>query len=246
MSEKSGPGAPKPRMPMMSRHNLPPSKAAEQKRAKSTEDLPAEEAMSPEEFDDWAAENPDEAKALEEITIGMAKGEITPAEAYGISVQELAEAAVLGAEAIEAGNLDSAVIVFEGLVTADPNVPSFRTSLGQCYEKLGYEQEALDSYGAALDLYAMIDGVPVDEVADAVVLRSMLLLKQGREEEALQELEDFVPPDLDPSTASPPLVQAYAMLLNLLEKAAAQEEADNAEDTQASPATPAAGAQKPV
>jgi hypothetical protein len=41
---------------------------------------------------------------------------------------------------------------------------------------MGYVLEALDNYGVALDVYAAIGNANIDEVADAVVLRSSLLL----------------------------------------------------------------------
>jgi Flp pilus assembly protein TadD len=83
----------------------------------------------------------------------------------------MAEAAVLGAEQLEKGNLESAVIIFEGLVTAEPKIPQFRVSLGQCYEKLGFIEEALDSYASAIILYAAIEEAKLDDVVDAMLLR---------------------------------------------------------------------------
>lgn len=221
MSDK--PSIPKPMLPTtMSRHTLPPSQA--QKRAAKEMEEPAAETvedepeMTDEEYEAWAKENPEEAENLERITIGMAKGEISPAEAFGISVQELAEAAVLGAEALEAGNLESAVIIFEGLVTAEPNVPQFRVSLGQCYERLGYTEEALDSYSSALVLYSMIEEAPIEDIVDAALMKATLLIKDGRELEALEDLEGLIPEDFDPEEASPSMMQVYGVLMNLLDK----------------------------
>ncbi len=225
--------APKPMIPM-TRHNLPPTQAQrraaeELKEPKPTADV-VEEEMTDEEYDTWAKENPEEAENLERVTIGMAKGDISPAEAFGISMEELAEAAVLGAEALDAGNVDSAVIIFEGLVTAEPNVPQFRVSLGQCYEKLGYVEEALDSYGSALVLYSVIENAPIEEIIDAAMMKATLLIHEGRDEEAFEDLEGLIPEDFDPDDAPPALLQVYGVVLNLLDKLAPEDEEDEEAD----------------
>jgi tetratricopeptide (TPR) repeat protein len=238
--QKSGPGLPKPKMQTMSRHTLQAQQAApaqkraapaqkdeaapKQAAAAAEEQLQEETAMSEEEYEAWAAENPEEAENLERVVVGMAKGEISPAEAYGISVQDMAEAAVLGAEQLEKGNIESAVIIFEGLVTAEPKIPQFRVSLGQCYEKLGFNEEALEAYASALLLYAAIGDVQLEEIMDPALLRAGLLIRLDREAEAIEDLTRVVPPDLDVEKAPPILVQAYVMLYNLLEKAAKAEE----------------------
>jgi tetratricopeptide (TPR) repeat protein len=237
MTERTGQGgAPKPKMQPMTRHTVQAAQAAgqaqrrppapEARQAAPPEEAAGEDVMSQEEYEAWAAEHPDDADRLEKVTLGLAKGLITPAEAYGISVQDMAEAAVLGSEAFEAGNLESAVIIFEGLVTADPNVPMFRVSLAQCYEKMGYNEEAIDNYGVALDLYEAIEGTKLEDLADALVLRSALLVNTGREAEALEDLEYFLPEEpADLGNATPSIQQGYAMLMSLLEKASKAEEA---------------------
>lgn len=208
--------------------SAPPAAEAQKQRqpapAELETDMAEEDAESDDEYNAWAAENPEEAENLERITIGMAKGEISPAEAYGFSIQDMAEAAVLGSEQLEAGNLESAVIIFEGLVTAEPKIPQFRASLGQCYEKLGYNEEALESYASALILYAVIDDSKYEDILDVALLRAILLVKLERELEAIEDLTRVVPPNTDLDQAPPALVQSYVMLMNLLEKAAKKEE----------------------
>jgi tetratricopeptide (TPR) repeat protein len=252
---KSGPGLPKPKMQTMSRHTLQAQQAAPAQKgrtAPAAKDEPSpkqpapaeaqaqeEPGMSEDEFEAWAAENPEEAENLERITIGMAKGEISPAEAYGFSIEDMAEAAVLGSEQYEKGNLESAVIIFEGLVTAEPKIPQFRVSLGQCYEKLGFNEEALEAYASALILYAAIGTAKIEEIMDPAMLRAGLLIRLGRELEAIEDLTRVVPPDLDVDQAPPVMVQAYVMLYNLLEKAAKdEEEAAKAAAAAAPPAEP--------
>jgi tetratricopeptide (TPR) repeat protein len=151
----------------------------------------------------------------------------------------MAEAAVLGAEQLDAGNLESAVIIFEGLVTAEPKIPQFRVSLGQCYEKLGFNEEALESYASALILYAVIEDSKYEDILDAALLRATLMVKLDREVEAIEDLTRVVPPNVDLEEAPPALVQSYIMLMNLLEKAAKREEEMAAEggsaDAEAAP-----------
>ena len=238
---KSGQGAPQPKMQTMSRHTMsaqtqkqrPAQSAAPGGKGPARQAAPAEaepetqaeELASEEEYEAWAAEHPDEAARLEAVTIGMAKGEISPAEAYGITMEDMAEAAVLGSEQLEKGNLESAVIIFEGLVTAEPKIPQFRVSLGQCYEKLGFTEEALDSYASGIILYAAIEEAKLDDIVDAMLLRSTLLIREGRDYEAIDDLSKIVPENLDLNQASPALAQCYILLMNALERVAKIEEA---------------------
>ena len=142
------------------------------------------------DYQAWRDEKPDEALALEGLVEQMAKGQVSPAEAFGISDGELAYAARLGAEQIELGRYENARKIFLGLTTAEPSVPHFHVSLGQAYAALQRHVEAFQALSAGLDRFAELpsDQVPGDLYIDAVLLRGQTLVRLHRPEAAVDDL----------------------------------------------------------
>jgi tetratricopeptide (TPR) repeat protein len=166
-----------------SRHNLIGT-------AKPARPSKAQEEPSEQDYEAWRSEKPQEAEALDSMVEMMAKGEVTPAEAFGISDSELAYAARLGAEQLELGQYENARKIFLGLTTAEPSVPHFHVSLGQVYAALQRHSEAYHALSDGIELFTKLPKheLPGDLFIDAVLLRGQTLIRLRRPEEAVEDL----------------------------------------------------------
>jgi Flp pilus assembly protein TadD len=82
----------------------------------------------------------------------FSEDQLTWAEIEGMTSHEAGKVAQLGCDLAEAGFLDDARVIFEGLIAGNPRDVAARAALGTVYQKLGRMDEALAEYGAALDL----------------------------------------------------------------------------------------------
>jgi len=150
----------------------------------------AAQEPSQQEYETWRNEKPEEAAAVETMVQQMAKGEVSPAEALGISDAELAYAARLGAEQLELGQHENARRIFLGLTTAEPSVPHFHVSLGQVYAATQRHEEAYDALSDGIELFTKLpkDKLPMDLFIDAILLRGQTLVRLKRPEDAISDL----------------------------------------------------------
>lgn len=142
------------------------------------------------EYASWRQNNCASAESLDSMVEAMAKDEITPAEAFGISDAELAFAARLGAEQLELGQFENARKIFLGLTTAEPSVPHFHVSLGQVYSAMQRHEEAYEALSDGIELFARLpkEQLPGDLFIDAILLRGQTLVRLKRPEEATGDL----------------------------------------------------------
>ncbi|MGA9521012.1 MAG: tetratricopeptide repeat protein [Myxococcaceae bacterium] len=106
----------------------------------------------------------------------------SPAERLrGLSRRELAEIAMFGHQLFEAGRLEEARVVFEGLVGLDLEDAFPHTMLGTVFLALGAQDRAMALFEAALS----ID--PADLAAR--VYRAEIRINQGKLQPAKQDLE---------------------------------------------------------
>ena len=80
-----------------------------------------------------------------------ARGELTWAEAEGMTFEEAKAIAQVGCDLAAAGRLEEARVLFEGLVEGNPLDTAARAALGTVYQKLGRNPEALAAYNAVLE-----------------------------------------------------------------------------------------------
>jgi len=139
-------------------------------------------------------------------------GEITPAEFLGMSTESLYKVATMGYELFKSGQIQGALEIFEGLVSASPYDSVFHTHLAATYARLERFDEALAEYTRALELN--IANV------DALVGRSELYLRDSKLAEALQDIQKAL--QLDP-TASRDTTKRARATLSVLQKMAEEE-----------------------
>ncbi len=101
----------------------------------------------------------------------FARGELTWAEVEGMTFAQAQAIAKVGCDLAEAGRLEEARILFEGLVAGNPKDAAAHAALGSVYQRLGRTEDALTEYSAALE---RDPGNPV-----ALVNRGELYLRQG-------------------------------------------------------------------
>ncbi|MBJ6765487.1 hypothetical protein JGU66_32440 [Myxococcaceae bacterium JPH2] len=82
----------------------------------------------------------------------VARGEVTLAQLQGITAEQARAVARVGCELSEAGRLEEARIVFQGLVATNPRDASAHAALGTVLQRMGRGDDALAAYNAALRL----------------------------------------------------------------------------------------------
>lgn len=129
--------------------NLPPKKApAPPRRAPAKAEAPAKAAAPAKtEGNKKVAWDP---KRLTQFITGV----ITLGELEGISKEEQYEMAALGHRNLQAGKLDAARKVFEGLVALDPKDAYFHLVLGSVAQRQDRNADAIKSYSRAITLDA--------------------------------------------------------------------------------------------
>src|SRR5687768_7394816 len=81
----------------------------------------------------------------------FARGEMTWAEVEGMTWEEANAIAQVGCELADAGRLQEARVIFEGLVAGNPKDSGTRAALGTVYQKLGRIEDALAEYTGAIE-----------------------------------------------------------------------------------------------
>lgn len=87
-----------------------------------------------------------------QAAVDLALGRRTLAELTGLTAEQARQIAERGTGLAQAGRLEEARILFEGLVASNPRDDGAHAALGTLYEKLGRRDAALDSFDAALAL----------------------------------------------------------------------------------------------
>ena len=130
-------------------------------------------------------------------------GEITWAQLQGMTLDEAYAIAEYGYGLYQEGKFHDARTLFEGLVLCNPYDGYFHNMLGAVYQQLDMEEEALESYNAAVDLD--------EENLHALVNRGELFLKSGQFDKALDDLYKAV--ELDPDGQDPAALRARALAM---------------------------------
>ena len=120
-------------------------------------------------------------------------GELTLAEAEGMTWEQAQEIGKIGCELASCGRLEDARTIFEGLVAGNPKDTSAQAALGTVYQKLRRLDDALECYDAALSLFA-------DNVV-ALANRGELRLRRG-DKAGLADLARAVQLDPDGTSAA--------------------------------------------
>ncbi len=139
----------------------------------------------------------------------LALGEITIAEAVGISPKEQYEIAERGYQLFSSGKLDEAKVIYAGLVAASPYDSVFHCHLGAVLYRLGDVDQAFLEYDAAIR-YNLAN-------VDALAGRGEIHFERGEIEQGIKDLQRAV--ELDEEGVHPASIRARALLLSLREEA---------------------------
>lgn len=149
---------------------------------------------------------PEEAPALNARMRAFLLGEAVLEELRDLSREELYEIAGQGHNLYDAGLIDSAQKVFEGLTALDPNDSFFHSGLGAIYQHQGALEHAIIEYDRALALN--------ERDIPSRCNRAEVLLQQGQTEAAIQDLERIS--ELDPHAQCNHTLRARSIALTLL------------------------------
>lgn len=115
------------------------------------------------------------------------KGEITWAQANGLTMEQVYSFAEFGYNLFEQGRYEDARKIFEGLIVLNPYDGYFHSVLGSIFARQGLDQAALKEYTTSLELDP--------NNAQVHVNRAELYLKSGQFEEAMTDLKQAVSVD---------------------------------------------------
>ena len=144
-----------------------------------------------------------------EVQEKLATGQMTIAEAVGISRKQLYTIAQRGYQLLNSGKLEEARQIYAGLVAADPYDSVFHCHLGAVYFRMGEIDKAFEEYDAAIRLN--IANV------DALSARGELYLLKGEVKKGLEDLRAAL--ENDPKGTHPSSIRARALLLSLRQAA---------------------------
>lgn len=117
----------------------------------------------------------------------LAAGEITWAEAEGMTSEDARAIAQVGCDLADAGRLNEARIIFQGLVVGNPHDCGARAALGTVLQKLGQEVAAMAEYDQVIKVAATN--------AIALANRGELRLSKGDRKAGLLDLQRAVAAD---------------------------------------------------
>lgn len=137
----------------------------------------------------------------EERVAQFIRGEITLAKLEGITAEEIYGIADMGYTLLEQGKIDDAQTIFEGLEVYNPYDAYFHSVLGSIYQQKGEEDNALEEYAMAIELYP--------EDINSCVNRGEILLNQGKVDEAAEHFKRAI--ELDPDGKDPMGLRAQAL-----------------------------------
>ena len=145
-----------------------------------------------------------------EVQEKLATGQMTIAEAVGISRKQLYTIAHRGYQLLNSGRLEEARQIYAGLVAADPYDSVFHCHLGAVFFRMGELDQAFEEYDAAIRLN--IANV------DALAGRGEIYLVKGDVKKGLEDLRAAL--KNDPKGTHPSSIRARAILLSLKQAAA--------------------------
>lgn len=149
---------------------------------------------------------PEGAPALNARMRAFLQGEAEIEDLLGLSREERYEIAGQGHNLYDAGLIDSAQRVFEGLTALDPDDFFFHSGLGVIYQHQGALERAILEYDRALALN--------ERDIPSLCNRAEVLLQQGQTEAAIRDLERIS--ELDPHARSSHTLRARSIALTLL------------------------------
>jgi tetratricopeptide (TPR) repeat protein len=144
-----------------------------------------------------------------EVQEKLATGQMTVAEAVGISRRELYAIAQRGYQLFNSGRLEEARKIYAGLVAADPFDSVFHCHLGAVLWRQGEPDKAFEEYSASIRLN--IANV------DALAARGELYLLKGEVKKGIEDLRAAL--ENDPKGTHPSSIRARALLLSLRQAA---------------------------
>ena len=144
-----------------------------------------------------------------EVQEKLATGQITIAEAVGLSRKQLYTMAHRGYQLFNSGKLEEARQIYAGLVAADPYDSVFHCHLGAVLFRMGELEKAFEEYDAAIRLN--IANV------DALAGRGELYLLKGEVKKGVEDLRAAL--ENDPNGTHPSSIRARALLLSLRQAA---------------------------
>ena len=125
--------------------------------------------------------------------VSFARGDITWAEAEGMTWEQAKAIGQVGCDLAEAGRLEEARILFEGLIAGNPRDSASQAALGTVYQKLGRIQDAKEAYTQTLDIDS---DNPI-----ALTYRGELRLREG-DQAGREDIERAAKSDRSESTAA--------------------------------------------
>ncbi len=140
-----------------------------------------------------------------EIQEKLVTGQITIAEAVGISRKQLYTIAHRGYQLLNSGRLEEARKIYAGLVAADPFDSVFHCHLGAVLWRLGETEQAFDEFDASIRLN--IANV------DALAGRGELYLQKGEVKKGIEDLRKAL--ENDPKGLRPSSLRARALIVSL-------------------------------
>ena len=138
----------------------------------------------------------------------LATGQITIAEAVGISRKQLYAIAQRGYQLLNSGKLEDAKQIYAGLVAADPYDSVFHCHLGAVLWRMGDVEQEFDEYDASIRLN--IANV------DALAARGEIYLQKGEIKKGIEDLRKAL--ENDQEGKHPASIRARALLLSLQQK----------------------------
>jgi Flp pilus assembly protein TadD len=117
-----------------------------------------------------------------ELIVALAKGRLTHREAFGVTAESLQDVTRYAYRLVEHGHHEAAAMLFDTLVTLDPNIAYFHLGLGTALAGLGEKQAA----GEAFEVARKLD--PQELTAHHNL--AALLLEEGDPEAARAVLEE--------------------------------------------------------
>jgi tetratricopeptide (TPR) repeat protein len=156
-------------------------------------------------------------KQKELVQEKLVAGEITIAEAVGISQQELYAIAERGYQLFNSGKLEEARTIYAGLVVANPYDSVFHCHLGAVLYRMGEVEKAFEEYDASIR-YNLAN-------VDALAGRGEIYCQRGEIKNAVKDLSKAV--ELDKEGSYPSSIRARALLLAIRQEALKKDSAAN-------------------
>ncbi|HEY8561466.1 MAG TPA: tetratricopeptide repeat protein [Pyrinomonadaceae bacterium] len=144
-----------------------------------------------------------------EVQEKLAIGQMTIAEAAGISRKQLYAIAQRGYQLLNSGKLEEARQIYAGLVAADPYDSVFHCHLGAVHFRMGKLDRALEEYDAAIRLNVAN--------VDALAGRGELNILKGELKKGIEDLRAAL--ENDREGTHPSGLRARALLLSLRQAA---------------------------